>query len=59
MLMKPHAITVTISNPIEPTGKEWKNVIQLRDEVRKEIAKYCGEPSLDSIVAGTVAPGKI
>lgn len=55
-LMCPGRITVTVCEPIKPNGSEWQDVTQLRNEVRAEIAKYCGEPSLDYIAAQTVAP---
>lgn len=55
-LMKPNRLTITICDPIPPAGSEWQDVIQLRDVVRAEIAKYCGEPSLDFIAAQSVAP---
>lgn len=57
-LFKPHALTVTACDPIYPEGIEWQQVTQLRDKTRAEIAKYCGEPTLDFIVAQTVAPGR-
>jgi acyl carrier protein len=37
---------VTVSAPIAPRGAEWSNVIALRDEVRAEILRHCGEPDL-------------
>lgn len=55
-LFRPSPITVTVSNLIMPTGGEWQDVTQLRDNTRAEIAKYCGEPTLDFIAAQTVAP---
>jgi 1-acyl-sn-glycerol-3-phosphate acyltransferase len=55
-LAYPNVITVTICDPIMPSGSEWQDVTQLRQTVRSEIAKYCGEPSLDFIAAQTVAP---
>jgi 1-acyl-sn-glycerol-3-phosphate acyltransferase len=55
-LMRPSAITITICDPIFPQGREWQDVTQLRQTVRAEIAKYCGEPSLDFIAAQSIAP---
>jgi len=55
-LMWPNKITVTICPPIMPQGREWEDIIALRQAVRGEIAAYCGEPSLDFIAAQTVAP---
>jgi 1-acyl-sn-glycerol-3-phosphate acyltransferase len=54
-LMCPGAITVTVCEPIQPKGAEWQDVTRLRNEARNQIAKYCGEPSLDFIAAQTVA----
>lgn len=55
-LLKPHAIDITISKPIMPQGNDWQAINALRLAVRAEIAKYCGEPSLDFIAAQIVAP---
>lgn len=55
-VMRPGVITITVCDPIKPTGSEWQDVTQLRNAVRAEIVKYCGEPSLDFIAAQTVAP---
>ena len=40
------AASITFSTPIAPAGHEWRDVVLLRDEVRGEILKYCGEPDL-------------
>lgn len=56
MLMRPKRIVVVIGKPVQPRGTEWQDITYLRDEVRAEIAKHCGEPSLDFIAAQTVAP---
>ncbi len=53
--MRPCRITVTVCDPIYPTGIEWQDITDLRDAVRADIVKYCGEPSLDFIAAQTVA----
>lgn len=53
--MRPGKILVTACPLIQPIGMEWSDVTHLRNEVRAEIAKYCGEPSLDFIVAQTIA----
>lgn len=55
-LLRPRRVTVTVCDPIMPSGTEWHDVTSLRNAVRMEIIKYCGEPSLDFIVAQTVAP---
>lgn len=54
-LMRPHAVTVTVCHAVKPRGLEWQHVTALRNEVRREILKYCGEPSLDFIAGQTVA----
>ena len=54
-LLRPARITVTVCDPISPIGAEWQDVTRLRDTVRAEIAKYCGEPLLDFIAAQRVA----
>ncbi|HVE44515.1 MAG TPA: AMP-binding protein [Gammaproteobacteria bacterium] len=53
--VSPGKITITVCDPVLPIGKEWHDMIQLRDAVRGQIAKYCGEVSLDYIAAKTVA----
>lgn len=55
-LLKPGKIRITVCDPIKPKGQEWQDVTQLRNAVRKEIAIYCGEPSLDFIAAHPIAP---
>jgi acyl carrier protein len=55
-LLRPGMISVTICPPQYPQGTEWQDVMQLRNNVRAEIAKHCGEPTLDFIVAEKVAP---
>ncbi len=39
-------ITVTIGRPIMPDGKDWAAAIRLRNIVRAEILRHCGEPDL-------------
>lgn len=56
ILMQPKEITVTVGDLVYPTGKEWHDVTQMRNVVRAEIEKHCGESSLDFIAAHTVAP---
>jgi len=40
------AASIVFSAPIAPAGSEWRDVMLLRDHVRGEILKYCGEPDL-------------
>jgi len=39
-------VSVTISAPIAPQGSDWSAALKLRDGVRAEILKHCGEPDL-------------
>ncbi|MFN2646109.1 MAG: lysophospholipid acyltransferase family protein, partial [Burkholderiales bacterium] len=39
-------ISVTIGAPIAPEGSDWNAALKLRDSVRAEILKHCGEPDL-------------
>jgi 1-acyl-sn-glycerol-3-phosphate acyltransferase len=39
-------ITLTISKPNVPDGKDWAAALRLRDAVRTEILHLCGEPDL-------------
>ena len=39
-------IAVTFGAPIEPEGTDWSAAVRLRDRVRAEILKHCGEPDL-------------
>jgi 1-acyl-sn-glycerol-3-phosphate acyltransferase len=40
------AASVRFGAPIAPAGPEWQNVMLLRDQVRGEILRHCGEPDL-------------
>lgn len=57
-LLCPAAVVITVCDAIKPAGTEWQDVTELRNKVRSEIAKYCGEPSLDYIAAQTIAVKK-
>ncbi|MBI2754775.1 MAG: AMP-binding protein [Betaproteobacteria bacterium] len=39
-------VAVTFGAPIEPEGTDWSAAVRLRDRVRAEILKHCGEPDL-------------
>jgi hypothetical protein len=41
-------MAVTIGAPIYPEGDDWNAAVHLRDRVRAEVLKYCGEPDLGS-----------
>jgi len=40
------AVGVTIGAPIPPEGGDWGAAVKLRDAVRAEILRTCGEPDL-------------
>lgn len=48
--LRKSAITVKVGAPVEAQGNDWAAAVALRDRVRAEILKHCGEPDL-------VAPG--
>jgi hypothetical protein len=37
-------IRVTVGAPMRPQGSDWGAAVALRDAVRTQIARYCGEP---------------
>jgi 1-acyl-sn-glycerol-3-phosphate acyltransferase len=39
-------VSVTVGAPITPQGSDWNATLKLRDRVRAEILKHCGEPDL-------------
>jgi hypothetical protein len=54
--MTPQTMVMTVSDPIAAAGETWQDITDLKNAVRAQIAKYCGEPSLDYIAAETIAP---
>jgi 1-acyl-sn-glycerol-3-phosphate acyltransferase len=40
------AVAVTVCAPIAPDGTDWAASLRLRDRVRAEILKHCGEHDL-------------
>lgn len=46
ILLKSNKITLTVENPIFSSGKDWDQINDFKNKVRKVIAKYCGEPLL-------------
>jgi fatty-acyl-CoA synthase len=50
-LLKPGHIKIIICEAIFASGKEWNDIIRLKNQVREQIVKYCGEPSLDFIAS--------
>ncbi len=53
--MKP--IKVNIGEAIMPQGNQWQDIIQLRTAMKVEIAKHCGESTIDLISAGLPSDG--
>jgi 1-acyl-sn-glycerol-3-phosphate acyltransferase len=45
-LFRRGTISVTIGAPIEPAGTDWDAAVALRDRVRAEMLRLCGEPDL-------------
>ncbi len=43
-------LSMTIAEPITPTGTDFAAVVKLRDETRKVILQQCGEPDLDELI---------
>jgi acyl carrier protein len=41
---RPGRIRVTVGAPMRPQGDDWGAAVALRDVVRTQIARYCGEP---------------
>ncbi len=39
-------VMVTIGAPVAPEGSDWNAAVKLRDQVRAEILRHCGEPDL-------------
>ena len=39
-------VALTFAPPVLPEGSDWNATVKLRDQVRAEILKRCGEPDL-------------
>ena len=50
-------VSVVASPVINPSGQSWRSMIELRDAVRSEILKHCGEGAFDSVTAGAPRQG--
>jgi 1-acyl-sn-glycerol-3-phosphate acyltransferase len=46
--LRKSAVSVVIGAPITPKGSDWSAAVELRDLVREEILKHCGEPDLQA-----------
>jgi hypothetical protein len=53
------AVTVTIGAPILPEGSDWTAAVRLRDAVRAEILRACGEPDLAEKPTALTAATKV
>jgi 1-acyl-sn-glycerol-3-phosphate acyltransferase len=43
-----HPMAVTFGAPIAPEGEDWNAAVRLRDRVRAEVLKHCGEPDTET-----------
>lgn len=57
-ILRPHSISITIQEPITSPGSEWVDMIHLKDQAYEKIAAYCGEPTLDLIIATSTSASK-
>ncbi len=48
-------ISITFGAPIAPAGTGWSAAVQLRDRVRAQVLKHCGEPDLSG-ASGAATP---
>jgi len=51
-LLKPHRVKIVITGLMYAKDQQWASIVGLRDWSRTEIAKHCGEQTIDLIVAG-------
>jgi 1-acyl-sn-glycerol-3-phosphate acyltransferase len=56
-LPRPGKVGVVARPAINPSGQSWRSVVELRDAVRSEILKHCGEGAFDAVVAGAPRQG--
>jgi fatty-acyl-CoA synthase len=49
---RPGPIHVWIGPPLDPSGDDWRALVDLRDRTLSVIAERCGEPRLDLVTAG-------
>ena len=41
-------VAASFGAPIHPDGTDWNAVLRLRDRVRAQILRHCGEPDLEA-----------
>jgi 1-acyl-sn-glycerol-3-phosphate acyltransferase len=51
-LPRPGAIRLWVGSPMRPAGSDWKAIVALREQVADAIASHCGEPRLETPMAG-------
>jgi 1-acyl-sn-glycerol-3-phosphate acyltransferase len=51
-----HKVRVVVSPILRPEGRSWGDMVRLRDSIRTEILKHCGEGAFDSLLAGAPRP---
>lgn len=51
LLFRPGKIEVTFNELIYPEGNSWQDITNFKNKVRIQIAKGCGEPTLDLITS--------
>ncbi len=44
-------IQVVIGKPVRPEGRDWREIVRLRDQAKSEIVRHAGEPSIDLVAA--------
>jgi acyl carrier protein len=43
-----YPMAVTFGSAVAPEGEDWNAAVRLRDRVRAEVLKHCGEPDLET-----------
>lgn len=56
LLLRPTRISIRVGRPLPPRSSDWREAVRLRTVTRNEIAKHCGEQTIDIISA---APAKV
>lgn len=44
-------IHVFVGHPIIPKGKDWREILRLREAAKEAILRHCGEPALNRVAA--------
>jgi 1-acyl-sn-glycerol-3-phosphate acyltransferase len=56
-VLRRSAVSVHVGEPIRPEGTDWAAAIRLRDAVRADILRHCGEPDLEIRPGGAAKAG--